>query len=79
MVVKFETRVKLFEMVKEVAKNLIEGKTNKKNLKDVENEMFPEYLKSLKGTAPITIKRKIAKEQIKKDIQLALEEVQKEF
>ena len=78
MVVKFETRVKLFEMVKEVAKNLIEGKTNK-TLKDVENEMFPEYLKSLKGTAPITIKRKIAKEQIKKDIQLALEEVQKEF
>jgi len=78
MVVKFETRVKLFEMVKEVAKNLIEGKINK-TLKDVENEMFPEYLKSLKGTAPITIKRKIAKEQIKKDIQLALEEIQKEF
>ena len=78
MVVKIEVRTKLFEMVKEVAKKLAEGKTTK-SLKDVEIEMFAEYLKSLKGTAPISIKRKIAKEQLKKDIQMAIEEIQKEF
>jgi hypothetical protein len=76
--VNMELRVKVQNRVKTFAKLLISGATVTYSLKDIEKDAYNEYFKDLqKYQMPVTQRRKIAKELSQKDIQMALEEVQR--
>ena len=79
MTIDINLRNKTFEKVENYAKGILEGKITK-NINDIEKEIEKEYLQFLnKYAIPAKRKKVIAKEVAKKDIENAIELIQKGF